>query len=81
MINKFRDLYDVEVLHAWGMTEMNPIGVVNTPKPGLDLLEGDARLDLATKQGRAIFGVDLKIINHSGDELPRDGKAFGALMA
>jgi fatty-acyl-CoA synthase len=55
------------------------VGVVNTPKPGLDVLEGDARLDLAAKQGRAIFGVDLKIVDDAGNELPRDGKAFGAL--
>jgi len=80
MIEEFEEVHDVRLLHAWGMTEMNPIGVVNTPKPGLDLLEGDAKLDLAAKQGRAIFGVDLKITNNTGDELPRDGKAFGALM-
>lgn len=80
MIEEFEEVHDVRLLHAWGMTEMNPIGVVNTPKPGLDLLEGDAKLDLAAKQGRAVFGVDLKIINDTGDELPRDGKAFGALM-
>lgn len=79
MIQEFEERHDVRLLHAWGMTEMNPVGVVNTPKAHLEVLEGEAKLDLAAKQGRAIFGVDLKIVNDAGDELPRDGKAFGAL--
>ncbi|MDA0369356.1 MAG: 3-(methylthio)propionyl-CoA ligase [Proteobacteria bacterium] len=79
MIQEFEEVHDVRLLHAWGMTEMNPVGVVNTPKPVLEALEGDAKLDLMAKQGRAIFGVDLKIVDDSGQELARDGKAFGAL--
>ncbi len=79
MIQEFEEVHDVRLLHAWGMTEMNPVGVVNTPKPALEALEGDAKLDLMAKQGRAIFGVDLKIVDDSGQELARDGKAFGAL--
>ncbi|NQV79523.1 MAG: long-chain-fatty-acid--CoA ligase, partial [Alphaproteobacteria bacterium] len=79
MIQEFEEVHDVRLLHAWGMTEMNPVGVVNTPKPAFEALEGDAKLDLMAKQGRAIFGVDLKIVDDSGQELARDGKAFGAL--
>lgn len=79
MIQEFEERHDVRLLHAWGMTEMNPVGVVNTPKAHLEGLQGDAKLDLAAKQGRAIFGVDLKIVDDAGNELPRDGKAFGAL--
>lgn len=79
MIQEFEDVHDVRLLHAWGMTEMNPVGVVNTPKPAFENLEGEAKFDLKVKQGRAIFGVDLKIVDDSGRELPRDGKAFGAL--
>ena len=79
MIQEFEDVHNVRLLHAWGMTEMNPVGVVNTPKPELENLEGEAKLDLMVKQGRAIFGVDLKIVDDSGRELPRDGRAFGAL--
>ncbi len=80
MINAFRDDYGVEVLHAWGMTEMSPLGTVCTLKNKHELLGVDERMKIRLKQGRAIYGVDLKIVGDDGGELPWDGKTFGNLM-
>jgi fatty-acyl-CoA synthase len=79
MIQKFQDVYDVEVCHAWGMTEMSPLGTLGSIKPDYAGLTGDARLDVQVKQGHAPFGVDMKIADDAGRELPRDGKTFGRL--
>jgi 3-(methylthio)propionyl---CoA ligase len=79
MTQKFQDVYDVEVLHAWGMTEMSPLGTLGSIKPEYAALTGDARLDVQMKQGHPPFGVDMKIEDDQGRELPRDGKTFGRL--
>jgi fatty-acyl-CoA synthase len=70
----------VQVLHAWGMTEMSPLGTVCTLKAKHDRLGAEEKLGVQAKQGRAVFGVDLKIVGDDGKELPRDGKASGELM-
>jgi fatty-acyl-CoA synthase len=70
----------VHVLHAWGMTEMSPLGTVCTLKPKHLKLSAAERMAVQAKQGRAIFGVDMKIIDPEGKELPRDGKASGELL-
>ncbi|MDX1515909.1 MAG: 3-(methylthio)propionyl-CoA ligase [Woeseiaceae bacterium] len=80
MIQAFRDRHDVEVRQGWGMTEMSPIGTVNSLKAGLGHLTDDERLDLATKAGRGVFGCELRIVDEEGRELPWDGEAFGALQ-
>ena len=80
MMSAFQDRYDVEVLHAWGMTEMSPIGTVCTLKAKHRSLDRDERLAVQAKQGRAVFGVDMKIVGEDGRELPHDGKASGELM-
>ena len=80
MINAFNDVYGVEVLHAWGMTEMSPLGTVCTLKNHHDTLSADEKLKIRLKQGRSIFGVDMKIVDEQGEELPWDGKSFGDLM-
>ncbi|HSM29513.1 MAG TPA: 3-(methylthio)propionyl-CoA ligase [Woeseiaceae bacterium] len=80
MIEAFRDKHGVELRQGWGMTETSPIGTVNTIKAGLEGLSKDEQLDLATKAGRGIFGVELRIVDDNGDELPWDGEAFGALQ-
>jgi acyl-CoA synthetase (AMP-forming)/AMP-acid ligase II len=80
MTRAFQERYDVEVLHAWGMTEMSPIGTVCTMKRRHLALDSEARLGLQAKQGRAVFGVDLKIVDGDGKELARDGKASGELL-
>jgi len=79
MIQKFQDVYDVEVCHAWGMTEMSPLGTLGSIKPEYAGLTGEAKLDVQVKQGHAPFGVDMKIADDAGRELPRDGKTFGRL--
>ncbi|MEO1203854.1 MAG: long-chain-fatty-acid--CoA ligase, partial [Pseudomonadota bacterium] len=80
MIEAFRDRHDVVVIQGWGMTEMSPLGTANTMKAGLEHLSPDEQLDLGTKAGRAIYGCQLRIVDDEGNELPRDGEAFGALQ-
>ncbi len=80
MIRAFQEDYGVQVLHAWGMTEMSPLGTVNTFKAKHSGWTKEDRLALQNKQGRAIFGVDMRIVGEDGEELPRDGKAFGDLQ-
>lgn len=80
MINAFRDDYNVEVLHAWGMTEMSPLGTMCTLKNKHLQLPQDEQMKLLLKQGRAIYGVDMKIIDDAGRDLPHDGKAYGDLL-
>jgi fatty-acyl-CoA synthase len=79
MIRSFEDDYGVQVLHAWGMTEMSPLGTVNTFKSRHADWPKAQRDALQNKQGRVIFGVDMRIVDGDGNELPRDGKAFGDL--
>ena len=80
MIRGFDEHYGVTVLHAWGMTKMSPLGTVNTPKGKHQSMPDEARDAVRLKQGRPIYGVDMKIVDDDGRELPRDGKAFGDLL-
>ena len=80
MIQSFQEEFGVHVLHAWGMTEMSPLGTVCTLKAKQLELAAPARYAIQNKQGRPIFGVEMKIVDDAGKELPRDGKAFGDLM-
>lgn len=80
MIDAFRDDYGVDVLHAWGMTEMSPLGTLCTLKNKHLKLPKEQQMQLLMKQGRAIYGVDMKIVNDAGDEQPHDGKAYGDLL-
>jgi fatty-acyl-CoA synthase len=79
MIDKFEAL-GIEVIHAWGMTETSPVSTANQPKAKHLALPPDELRRLRTRQGRPGFGVDLKIVDSEGRELPRDGVAFGDLM-
>ncbi len=79
MTQKFQDDYDVQVCHAWGMTEMSPLGTLCSLKPEYAHLTGDARLDIQMKQGHTPFGVEMKITDDEGREMPRDGATFGRL--
>jgi fatty-acyl-CoA synthase len=76
---KFQDNYDVEVIHAWGMTEMSPLGTLATLKPECMDLKGDKLLDVRQKQGHAPFGVEMKVTNDENVEHPWDGATFGRL--
>jgi fatty-acyl-CoA synthase len=80
MIKAFNDDYGVEVLHAWGMTEMSPLGTLCTLKNKHDALSADEKMKIRLKQGRAIYGVDMKIVDDTGKELPWDGKTYGDLL-
>lgn len=79
MIHAFREDYGVEVLHAWGMTEMSPLGTLCTLKNKHDTLPEAEKMKIRLKQGRALYGVDMKIVDPDGKELPWDGKVFGDL--
>ena len=79
MIAAFEDEFGVQVNHAWGMTEMSPLGTLCTLKAKHAGLSREAKRAVQAKQGRTIFGVDMKIVGSDGRELPRDGKAFGDL--
>ena len=80
MIAAFNDQYGVEVLHAWGMTEMSPLGTVCTLKNKHLSMDDSQKMAVRIKQGRGIYGVDMKIVDELGDELPWDGKAYGDLL-
>jgi acyl-CoA synthetase (AMP-forming)/AMP-acid ligase II len=80
MIDAFRDDYGVEVLHAWGMTELSPLGTLCTLKNKHLKLPKEEQMKLLMKQGRSIYGVDMKIVNDAGEEQPHDGKAYGDLL-
>ena len=79
MTQTFQEKYGVEVIHAWGMTEMSPLGSLCTMKPEYAALQGDAKLDVQMKQGHPPFGVEMKITDDAGKKLPWDGKVFGRL--
>lgn len=80
MIETFEQQFGTEVLHAWGMTEMSPLGTVCRLLPKHTGLSRAERLRIQSRQGRAIFGVTMKIVDDDGKELPRDGQAFGHLL-
>ncbi|MEP7281724.1 MAG: 3-(methylthio)propionyl-CoA ligase, partial [Rubrivivax sp.] len=80
MIRAFQGTYGVHVLHAWGMTEMSPLGTVCSFRNKHLALGAEERLALQTKQGQAIFGVDMKIIDADGRELPWDAQTSGELL-
>jgi 3-(methylthio)propionyl---CoA ligase len=79
MIRSFQDDYGVEVTHAWGMTEMSPLGTTCTLNPEYAKLTGEALLDVQQKQGHSPFGVEMKITDDAGRRLPWDDKTFGRL--
>ncbi len=80
MIRAFDQKHGAFLVHAWGMTEMSPLGTVNGPTAEMRALPAEERYRKQLKQGRPVYGVELKIIDDEGRELPRDGKTFGRLM-
>ena len=80
MIREFHEKHDAFLLHAWGMTEMSPLGTLCSETPEMRVLGDDERYALQSKQGRATFGVHQKIVDETGAELPWDGTSFGRLM-
>jgi len=80
MLRTFDEQYGVRVIHAWGMTEMSPVGTVCTLKPKHLGLDPESRYAVLSTQGRPPFGVDIKIVGGDGKELPRDGRTSGELL-
>ena len=80
MMKTFQEGYDVQVLHAWGMTEMSPVGTVAVLKGSQNDLPAEQRFAIQAKQGRAVYGVDMKVVGPDGAELPWNGKDSGELM-
>ena len=80
MMKTLEDEFHIEVIHAWGMTEMSPLGTLSKLKAKHMALDAEAQHRILEKQGKAIFGVDMAILDDDGKELPWDGKASGNLV-
>ncbi|MDX2275986.1 MAG: long-chain-fatty-acid--CoA ligase [Hyphomonadaceae bacterium] len=80
VLRAYEDEFGVEVIHAWGMTEMSPVGTLGKPHPEHAKLDRDGQVKAKLKQGRTPFMVEMKITDDKGVELPHDGKTFGRLM-
>jgi len=80
MIRAFQEKHDAFLIHAWGMTEMSPIGTLNAHNRLMEKMPLEERYLLQAKQGRPVFGVEMKIIDDDNNELPRDGVAYGRLL-
>jgi fatty-acyl-CoA synthase len=79
MQDKFQDIYGVQAIHAWGMTEMSPLGTVSKLSARLAERSPEAQQHALRKQGHALFGIDMKIVDDHGTALPWDGTTFGDL--
>ncbi len=80
MIEAFREEFGVETIHAWGMTEMSPVGTVNQPLARHSDMPIEDQHRLRELQGRPVWGVEMKIVDEEGNALPEDGKATGELL-
>jgi fatty-acyl-CoA synthase len=80
ILRAFEQDYGVEVMHAWGMTEMSPMGTLCVMGPDQDALDPEARIKLKLKQGRTPFTVEMKIVGDDGALRPHDGQTFGRLL-
>ena len=80
MMHTFQERYGVQVLHAWGMTEMSPVGTAATLKSKHIRLSLEEKFAVQSTQGHAVYGVDMKIVGEDGAALPWDGKASGELL-
>ncbi|MBI5256903.1 MAG: long-chain-fatty-acid--CoA ligase [Burkholderiales bacterium] len=80
MLERFENQFGAEVVQGWGMTETSPIGVISKLLPKHDKLSGEELVKIKLKQGRGVWGVDLKIVDEAGKALPWDGVAFGHLL-
>jgi len=79
VMEEFEQKHGVHVHHAWGMTEMSPIGTFNSPSADFDRLEPEEQWAQRLRVGRPVYGVEVKIVGADGEELPWDGVSFGSL--
>ena len=79
-LQEFDEVHDVNVIHAWGMTEMSPLGTINVPTPEMENMSKEEKYAIQLKQGKPIYGVELKVVDDAGSELPKDGESQGHLM-
>ena len=79
MIDAFQSQHGARFVHAWGMTETSPLGTIGTLKAGMENLSAEEKLDLQVKQGRGVYGAELKITDENNVEQPWDGESFGPL--
>ena len=80
MIRAFQEKHDAFLIHAWGMTEMSPVGTLNSHNKHMEALPLEERYQLQAKQGRPVYGVEMKIVDDNLQPLPRDGVASGRLL-
>ncbi len=80
LISKFNDVYNVDVRHGWGMTETTAVATMSNLNDSEMDWPADKRHELIAKQGKYVFGIELKIIDEHGNSLPRDGSSQGELM-
>ena len=80
MIQEFEEKHDVFLMHGWGMTEMSPLGTATSKTSEMDNMDLENRYDLQQKQGKAFYGLQMTIADDEGNELPKDGVAFGRLL-
>ena len=80
ILRAFEEDYGVEVIHAWGMTEMSPMGTLCSMGPEQEALDHESRIKMKLKQGKTPYTVEMKIVDDAGVEKPRDGKTFGRLL-
>ncbi len=79
IMREFKEKHGVETVHGWGMTETSPLGVLNTPVPGMEDLDQEQRYLIQAKQGHGIFGIEMRITDDDNNELPWDGESVGEL--
>lgn len=80
MIKAFQERHDAFVIHAWGMTELSPMGTLNSMNAYMSGLSQEQRYELQTKQGRPIYGIQIRIVDQDDNVLLHDGKMFGRLQ-
>lgn len=81
MIRSFEQDYDVQVIHAWGMTETSPLGTLNFLMPHLEGQDYETQMKTKLKQGKTVYGIDIRIVDDENNVLPHDGVAFGKLQS
>ena len=79
-LQEFDEVHDVNVIHAWGMTEMSPLGTTNVPTLEMESMSKDEKYAIQLKQGKPIYGVELKVVDDAGKDLPHDGESQGHLL-